>query len=279
MPDEVTEQEPPKTFEQVPQVGRVELDRYCLGCGYNLREQAVRREPATNLLLCRCPECGAFEPANQATTASRRWFAQLVLVLWLVWILAGLGLVAGTIAVCAELSNQTADLSKEAYRLDAPIFLDPRPGEAHSRQLNYEYRIRALDLETGTSLLLFLAGAIATGAVLTGLATVLIPHWPRRGYVRLAIAWPIVALIIMFLNLAQDKNFLEAATLSLKLWLFASAVIIALLATLGGVGGAWLGRPTARRIVRMMIPPRGRGPFAYLWLTDDQSPPGIERSG
>lgn len=276
MTDQAAEHDGPKTFDEAPQIGVVELDRYCTGCGYNLRQQIVRREPVTRLLLCRCPECGAFEPANQATTAAQRWFAQLILLFWVAWIACWIGLVAGAIGIAVELSNETTQLTTESYKLDEPVFLDPRPGEKHSRTINYEYRMQAMDLELGSRLAIIAAGTFLVGAGLIGLSTVMIPHWKRRSYIRLAVAWPVVALVIMFITIASDNYTLEAATQSLKLWLFLSAIILAHLAVFGGLAAVWLGRPTARWLVRMMIPPRRRGPFAFLWLADGKDPPSTQ---
>ena len=55
-------------FYDLPRLLHFEVDRFCEGCGYNLRGQVVRREPGTKILLARCPECGCFHPAADAGT-------------------------------------------------------------------------------------------------------------------------------------------------------------------------------------------------------------------
>lgn len=50
----------PPGFEDWPEISRVETDRFCFRCGYNLHQQSVRRDPRTEVLVSRCPECGTF---------------------------------------------------------------------------------------------------------------------------------------------------------------------------------------------------------------------------
>ncbi|MEO1237648.1 MAG: hypothetical protein AAFX76_12750 [Planctomycetota bacterium] len=82
-------------FDAQPAVAQVEGDRFCRGCGYNLRQQPIRVEPETDTVMLRCPECGGFASAHESVTASRRWLHRLAgpaVVLW------GLGLLAGLFA-------------------------------------------------------------------------------------------------------------------------------------------------------------------------------------
>ena len=39
-------------------IASVELDRFCVGCGYNLRTLAVFADPRTEIPIVRCTECG-----------------------------------------------------------------------------------------------------------------------------------------------------------------------------------------------------------------------------
>lgn len=266
------ERSEPHNFDQSPQVGTVELDRYCAGCGYNLRQQPVRREPTTHLLLCKCPECGAFEPANQATTRPRSWFAQLVYLLWLIWIAAlGLALV-GAISASANLSYETGELLNETKYLDKPI-PDPRATDASSvRTINFEYRLRPLDGEHALELSGYLLGSFLTAVGLLSLVLLFVPHWSRKGYLTLAMGWPIVALIVFYGMRLIDNYTLDYASSGLKLWIYSSPLLIVLFAIAGGLTAICLTRPTARLIVRILIPARQRGPFAYLWLVDGKTP-------
>jgi|GEM_PF-1476041 len=258
-------------FDQSPQVGTVELDRYCAGCGYNLRQQAVRREPTTKLLLCKCPECGAFEPANQATTRRRSWFAQFVFLFWLAWIAALGGILAMSISALVSLSIETGDLLNETKYLDKAITEQTSSGE---REINFQYQLRALDGDRAFQLSAFLFASLIVGMGLIAVACIFLPHWKRRGYTLLALGWPIIALIAFYGMVANDYYVLKYATAGLKTWIFLSPLLVGLLAMAGGLIAIRLARPIARLIIRIVIPSRQRGPFAYLWLIDDKAIPG-----
>lgn len=273
MDESIPESAAPLSFDHLPQLGQVEMDRFCAGCGYNLRQQPVRRESATGLLLCKCPECGAFEPANQAITRPRSWFAQLVYVLWFAWI-AALGMaLAGAIAANVGLSHEIGELLTETRYLDEPI-PDPRATNSNSvRTINFEYDLRALDglyaLEVAGRVL----GAFAVGAGLLTLLLVFVPHWPRKGYAWLAIGFPLVALIVFYCTRLFNHYTLDYATDALTLWIYLSPLLIVLFAIAGGLTAICIARPITRLLIRILIPPRQRGPFAYLWLVDNKTPP------
>lgn len=262
----------PPTFDQSPQVGQVELDRYCRACGYNLRQQPVRREPTTALLLCKCPECGAYEPANQATTRQRSWFGSLVVLLWLAWIAALGGALAGAVSATVNLAYETGELLNITQTLDEPI-PDPRDTASESvRTINFQYQLRPLD---GEYLLEMSAYLLATFVIALGMLTlflVFVPHWRRKGYVALALGWPIVALIVFYGMRLIDNYTLDYASSRLTLWIFLCPLLVTLFAIAGGLTAVCLSRPIARLIVRILIPARQRGPFAYLWLVDGKQP-------
>ncbi len=91
-------------FRDLPSRAVVETDRFCAGCGYNLRQQAVRRETHTRLLLAQCPECGAFEPVSRDTTVTRLWMAwavRLFLVLWVAVLLLLMWIAGCAIYACS----------------------------------------------------------------------------------------------------------------------------------------------------------------------------------
>lgn len=263
------------SFDQLPQLGQVELDRFCAGCGYNLRQQPVRRESFTGLMLCKCPECGAFEPANQATTRPRSWFGQLVLLLWLVWIAAlGLALV-GAVSATVNLTYEAGELLSETRELEEPI-PDPRDTSGNSvRMINFEYALHPLDAEHSVELFAYLGAVFVVSAGLLTLVMLFVPHWSHKGYFLLALGWPIIALIVFYCMRLIDHYTLDYATRGLRLWIYLSPLLITLFAYAGGGTAVCLARPIARLVIRILIPARQRGPFAYLWLVDGKTPPRI----
>ena len=55
-------------------------DRLCTKCGYNLTGQPVLREPHYEMLIVRCPECGAVAALQEYPVLGRwagRWAALL----------------------------------------------------------------------------------------------------------------------------------------------------------------------------------------------------------
>jgi hypothetical protein len=91
-------------FEDLAPVAFVEIDRYCEACGYNLRTQAVRRDPRTQVLLTRCPECGRHHPAADGTTAARAWVRRFSPLLLCGWVLLVLGGVVGVFSAACGIS-------------------------------------------------------------------------------------------------------------------------------------------------------------------------------
>ena len=272
-PEPVATIEPP-SFDQLPQLGQVELDRFCTGCGYNLRQQAIRQETHTRLLLCRCPECGAFEPANQATTRPKSWFAQIVYLFWLIWIVAMGTALVGAAAANIGLSHDLGELLSETRYFDDPI-PDPRAKDSDSvRTINFEYDLRPLTGEYALEVAGRVLGAFAVGAGLLALAVLFVPHWPRKGYAWLALGFPLVALIAFYCSQLIDYYILDYATQALMLWIWLSPLLIVLFSIAGGLTAICIARPIARLVIRILIPARQRGPFAYLWLVDGKTPPG-----
>ncbi len=67
----------PPVLSTEPMVGRIETDRFCDECGFNMRTAPVYRDGRTRLLLARCTECGRIHDAAQLTSAGRVWLTRL----------------------------------------------------------------------------------------------------------------------------------------------------------------------------------------------------------
>jgi hypothetical protein len=69
----------------------IETDTFCDSCGFNLFTQPVWRDDRLQILLCRCPECGRHQPAQNKTTVGNIWLQRLGtfgLILWVGLVLA-----------------------------------------------------------------------------------------------------------------------------------------------------------------------------------------------
>lgn len=275
-------------FDRQPPVAYVEMDRYCDGCGYNLRTQPVRVDARTGLLLCRCPECGRFHPARDATTAGRVWLERLGRLLLFTWILTILG---GTIGLGAAQIGATFITLEELTRY-RQVDLNP-PGAAPTPTTNpastssqmisvtpagrivvntgnptMTWRREVVDDLPYYALLITLTHGLSFGLgfLLALLAVVIFHHWRRWGYLVPVTLVPIIAGVIVWLVWREDVGHLLA-------WATPFIVRHAAAHLVGGLSGILLGRPLARLIVSLTLPPRIRQVLAFLWLADGKQPP------
>lgn len=76
---------------ELPRTTFVTGDRLCASCGYNLIGQVIVREPHYELLVARCPECGAVASAQEYPLLgpwAHRW-GMVLAALWVVLVVAG----------------------------------------------------------------------------------------------------------------------------------------------------------------------------------------------
>src|SRR3954464_13465182 len=85
MSDTITD--PLPKLPPVRQHMRLEVDTFCVECGYNLHGQTVNRDERLGIFVCRCPECGRFHPAGVGVTATNVWLRRLATVLLAFWVL------------------------------------------------------------------------------------------------------------------------------------------------------------------------------------------------
>ena len=281
---------PTSRFEDLPQVALVETDCYCQGCGYNLRTQAVRRDPRTQLLIARCPECQRYHPAAQATTVGRLWLQRLATLLLFVWIaLVGSGIV-GILFGQGGLSYGTLDELTTSRFVSATTPMPPTPpapstqpavggltGQVGPFQTissttfrttwrRFRTEVREDYKHYNAFLALTGTGSLAVGFIAGMLAVVVFHHWPRWAYWPAVLSAPVlVAMIVWFVWRAEAPHLLA--------WGTPYVCGHALVQMLGGAAGIVAGRPLARLIVRIFLPPRARPVLAFLWLADNQPLP------
>lgn len=269
-PDDVMRQAAPESaavfrFESLPFVAAVEVDRFCDGCGYNLHTQAVRRDPRTAVLLCRCPECGRFHAVTDAITAGRLWLqrvAMLGLFLWIALLgIAGLGLAIGQGAITAFTLDELTFYAERKVKTAS--------GNAPAGVTTYRslYVVTAKPHYRQWRVLHAVSGLTSLGIGLTaGIALVIVCfHWRRWMYPVVTALWPFgVGAIVLVFWWSNAPH--------LARWSLPYIVGHALLCALGGIVGAGLGRPLARTAVRIFLPPRVRPALAFLWLADGKAP-------
>ncbi len=222
-----------RTFESLPRLSSAEVDYFCERCGYNLHGQAVRRDPDTQVMLMRCPECGTFHPAIGASSAARLWVARWARAMLIVWVFVAYGGIGIVI-------TSHCGIMEMALR---PISL------AFSRK--DQATITAVAL--GAS-----AASIALGVVAAGVGALVFPHWKRWSLAIAAVAWPtasVVATHAYTARLPWAKGFDPLSWIVL----FGAAFAV------GGFIGAPIGRPVARLLARIVVPPESRRALSHLW--------------
>lgn len=241
----------------------VELDRFCEGCGYNLRTLPVYRDEQTGIPLVRCTECGRYEPANDGSTVSRPWLGRAISILlacWIVTILSAifwLGVAEG--AICyATLDELTIHAGSTTQRIGSTIIRSWTTSGPLEVKTDFEMYRTFVAFVLGSSL----AVAFFVGAFMV----VICPHWPRIAYASLLTTMPLVACGIVAFGWYQEAPHL----LDWSLPYIASHAGAQLL---GGFLGIALGRAAARLTVRIFLPPSVRPRFAYLWLVDHKPLP------
>jgi len=238
-----------------PTVAFVEVDRFCAECGYNLHRQSVMRQPETQLLICRCPECGRFHAAGDTTSAGSLWIRRVGRLALVPWILGLLAAAAGLAA--AEGGLMVGTLEELTHRQRVTV---------SGTGTQWTARIREMTDERYAVMILLGSLSLAAGAILGAAAVTLCYHWRRRNYLLLVFLVPMIPAVLV----ALVWRF-EAPTLigfGLKLIAGHCSLFI-----LGGMIGVRFGRPVSRAIIRAALPPRWWPMLGDLWTIDDKPLP------
>ncbi len=243
-------------------VACIELDRFCEACGYNLRTLPVYRDERTGVAMARCPECGQYHPANDASTAMKPWMLRvtsLLLIGWivsLVWLYFMLG--AAEVGVSVGMLNELT-LTGTYRTIQTPTGISAITITRSYGPLQLRPRSAEDNLFIGFMYMVSFLVAFASGT----LAVVVFPHWRRSAYIALVFAFPLIAATIATVVWRNEGR---------DLWIWGMQHIVAHAGTqlFGGILGVLLGRPFARAAVTILLPPSIRPRLAYLWLADNK---------
>ncbi len=269
-------------------VSALVADRACSRCAFNLIGQTIVREPRYDLLIVRCPECGTVAALHEYPLLGRwanRWAAMAAGLWFLVLTAATIGISAiifGFTVGTHHLTSQTvAQRIATAYEshLRATNPQSQTTGWWNIDQqwwatfdkatLTADGIMRAMDWR-GFAIWIV---AFLVLVPLSCVWSVLLAH--RRGPSLLAtyLTMPAIAAIFMGLSRvgtqwspnASDLAINEVMPVVLPLCLAFSMIPLAV--------GALIGRPLARLLLTLWLPPRLRVPLSFLWLCDGKTPP------
>ncbi len=257
--EEIVEARPEAAETQAAPSACIELDRFCGNCGYNLRTLPVYHDDRTGIPVVRCTECGRFQSANDASTASRPWLDRLTLLALGLWVLsiaavfANLCLAEGAMSYANldELTEHAGSNVRRIGNLTVRDWVDhSTPLEVNTEYPAYEFFIAAMLF--GSFMIAFTCGMFAVIAV---------PHWRVAVYAALVVAMPVVAGGVVAAVWKYE-------TPHLFLWGIRFITAHAGTQLLGGLAGIAFGRRLARLAVHVFLPPSVRPRLAYLWLAD-----------
>lgn len=238
-----------------PTVAFVEVDRFCAECGYNLHQQSVMRQPETQLLVCRCPECGRFHAAGDTTSAGSLWVrrvGRLALVPWILGLLA-----AAAALAAAEGGLMVGTLEEMTHRQRITV-----SGTA----TQWTATIREMTDERYVVMTLLGSLSLAAGAILGTAAVTLCYHWRRRNYLLLVFLVPMLPAVLAGIGWRFEAPTMIGFGLKVIAGHYSLFVF-------GGIIGVCFGRPVSRAVIRAALPPKWWPLLGDLWTIDDKPLP------
>lgn len=251
-----------------PTIGQVQTDTFCDGCGYNLHTQAVMRDTRLGILVCRCPECGRFAAAGQVTSAARIWLSRLATLLlawWVLFLVILFGLCAFFLGMLAygHMMEQTTWVSDVApttqpmyynsyyhsHYVIAPAASDPIIASDHSREMA-----------------LFVLGTVLLGLLTGGFFAVLL--WHVRGWRRVFAYLP----ALLGCGISAWGWSVDRQSIHIRPWGFGQIGEFVVIDLFAVTAGLWIGRPFARGLLTLLVPPKARQHLAFLWICDGKVP-------
>ena len=231
--------------------GRVRGDPYCV-CGRNLHGTPIEFDDRTGLPLARCPDCGRYHASGAADDAATQWAARFWTALVLAWAATLLGL-AGVAAMIQAFLNVIA--YDEVLRPDLLV-------ETTGGYVPREEDVVVIALTLLAPLVLGGAAGLFQSIVM----------WHVRGLTR----WLPMIGVLGLAVLACLPGLYEHRVYG-RLGMHHIAVVIiggtTLIAAIGWAAMLFLGRPIARGLARVILPPTARRHAAFLWTADGREVP------
>ena len=278
-----------------PRIGELSGDRLCAACCFNLSGQTIVREKHYGLLIVRCPECGT-PAALQEYPLLGRWATRLGYVAAAGWLLGMMLLVFISALVMWRTSESLAERMAAPYATyQAKVWSEHMAAQGGTP--NYQTAQtwwQGLDKKK----LFQEAGGWTSAIAWTGLWTslntlmtvgpmgvvlaVATPHARRKGRLGILLVVSGLAGVFWLMSVGAVTGFganayfyyygYGATGASHELWIVLGSLSVGT-GVLSLAIGLWMGRSLARGLVRLFLPPRLRGPLAFLWMADGKRIP------
>lgn len=238
------------------QLGQLESDRFCDGCGYNLHGQQVWRDERLGIPVCRCPECGRHHAVQQGTTAAVLWLKRLTSVFVIGWVMLLTFVIAGFFFAVYGITIGAT----ENYQIRNLHLL------IHgSQSLSVSDRFDVFDLVIPRFFQQMFGLAIVVIVCLAG--------WHRRRWQLLpAIVVPVIAITLG--NTTARLSLSGSGFAGYQQTAMLAGVMDVTIAVVLGVTAVFTSRAVLRFLVKLFVPPKARVAVAELFET--QSPAGRE---
>lgn len=248
---------------------QLETDFFCHQCGYNLHGQIVSRDERLDLLICRCPECGRFHPAGLGVSATRPWLARAGIGLIVIWVMFAIGvfLLSGFfmgLFTWVHLETfTTRDYDNASRYIINNMYAGPIPRILRHERDDYYSQSRNVAWKVMGSL------SIANALLLGGFCAVAMWH-VRKNRLYLVLGWPILTALITYGLWWANENLVRIAG-----WSMSRIAIYAIVNIVAMAIGLQIGRPVARFVLRVVVPPKLRQHTHFLWTCDGKTPPMV----
>ena len=273
-------------------IGELVGDRPCAKCHFNLAGQTIVRERYYGMLMVRCPECGT-PAALQEYPLLGRWADRLGFVLAGLWLLVVIGLVGlSALAVWGTSETMVRQMTGPYTMFCQKVWTDYTTGSGppnpYANYQQYQQWWEGLDKKklfvdaggwggaVAWSTLWFVFDILLLMGGLGAVMAVAMPHLRWKGRVALALLVGALAGVFWWMSETMMRNPYSYYGGAWEAW---RALFPVLGPLAGGIGlacllvGLCVGRPLARGLVVLLLPPRLRGPLAFLWRADGKPMP------
>ncbi len=204
----------------------------------------LKDEPA----LCRCPHCDRVHEAVVLRSATD-WAMQYRRLLLAGWI----AVVLGSILAVASLEGAVTAYALEKMTTHGPF------------GLVVKRRVRVYADEYALVMTYLLSASLLVGLISGVLATIVLHHWRKAA----------VAVLLALIPAATGSGlaaFWHVQAPELFNWGLRQIFALTAVQVVGALVGVLAGRPLARGLVRLLLPPGWRRPLVFLWFADGKEP-------